>query len=95
MAEYHSRLSIVTKRYVSPHCFDFILKVRQALRLVLHTISTSASRYGRYIEPVLSLSIDFYVRLFIRIHSAPIEVKKAARQVDFLLDSEYTGLNPQ
>ncbi|OJA10564.1 hypothetical protein AZE42_03148 [Rhizopogon vesiculosus] len=49
-----------------------------ALRLVLHTLSTSASRYGRYIEPQLSLSIDFYVRLFVRIHSAPIEVKKVA-----------------
>ncbi|KAL4067985.1 tRNA methyltransferase [Scleroderma citrinum] len=49
-----------------------------ALRLVLNTISTSASRYGRYIEPLLSLSVDFYVRLFVRLHSAPIEVKKAA-----------------
>ncbi|KAJ3491602.1 hypothetical protein NLJ89_g11324 [Agrocybe chaxingu] len=48
-----------------------------ALRLVLHTISTSAGRYGRYIEPLLSLSIDFYVRLFIRVHSSPMEVKKA------------------
>ncbi|KAN0076846.1 tRNA methyltransferase [Tylopilus felleus] len=48
------------------------------LRLVLNTISTSAIRYGRYIEPLLSLSIDFYVRLFVRIHAAPIEVKKAA-----------------
>ncbi|KAF8892558.1 tRNA methyltransferase [Infundibulicybe gibba] len=48
-----------------------------ALRLVLHSISTSASRYGRYIEPLLSLSIDFYVRLFIRIKTSPIEVKKA------------------
>ncbi|KAG2157148.1 tRNA methyltransferase [Suillus clintonianus] len=52
-----------------------------ALRLVLNTMSTSAGRYGRYIEPLLCLSIDFYVRLFVRIHSAPIEVKKAARQV--------------
>ncbi|KAG9318896.1 N2,N2-dimethylguanosine tRNA methyltransferase-domain-containing protein [Chiua virens] len=49
-----------------------------ALRLVLNTISTSASRYGRYIEPLLSLSIDFYVRIFVRVHAAPIEVKKAA-----------------
>ncbi|EGN95938.1 hypothetical protein SERLA73DRAFT_111881 [Serpula lacrymans var. lacrymans S7.3] len=49
-----------------------------ALRLVLNTISTSAGRYGRYIQPLLSLSIDFYVRIFVRIHSAPIEVKKAA-----------------
>ncbi|KAJ7111597.1 tRNA methyltransferase [Mycena crocata] len=48
-----------------------------ALRLVLHSVSTSAARYGRYIEPLLSLSIDFYVRLFIRIRSSPQEVKKA------------------
>ncbi|KAJ7632658.1 N2 N2-dimethylguanosine tRNA methyltransferase [Roridomyces roridus] len=48
-----------------------------ALRLVLHTVSTSAARYGRCIEPLLSLSIDFYVRLFIRIRTAPVEVKKA------------------
>ncbi|KAK1236530.1 RNA methyltransferase tRNA(m5U54)methyltransferase [Marasmius sp. AFHP31] len=48
-----------------------------ALRLVLHTVSTSASRYGRYIEPLLSLSIDFYVRLFIRVNTSPIQVKRA------------------
>ncbi|KAF9564606.1 N2,N2-dimethylguanosine tRNA methyltransferase [Agrocybe pediades] len=48
-----------------------------ALRLLLHTLSTSASRYGRFIEPLLSLSIDFYVRVFIRIQTSPIEVKKA------------------
>ncbi|THU80820.1 N2,N2-dimethylguanosine tRNA methyltransferase [Dendrothele bispora CBS 962.96] len=48
-----------------------------ALRLVLHAVSTSASRYGRYIEPLLSLSIDFYVRLFIRVNSSPAQVKKA------------------
>jgi len=47
----------------------------------------SAARYGRYIQPLLSLSIDFYVRLFIRIQSAPIEVKKAARQVSQQLNS--------
>ncbi|KJA27360.1 hypothetical protein HYPSUDRAFT_212530 [Hypholoma sublateritium FD-334 SS-4] len=48
-----------------------------ALRLLLHTLSTSASRYGRYIEPLLSLSIDFYVRVFVRIQTSPIEVKKS------------------
>ncbi|KAG8934062.1 RNA methyltransferase tRNA(m5U54)methyltransferase [Tulasnella sp. 418] len=48
-----------------------------ALRLVLHALSTTAARYGRYVTPLLSLSIDFYVRLFVRIRTAPIEVKKA------------------
>ncbi|KAG8940829.1 RNA methyltransferase tRNA(m5U54)methyltransferase [Tulasnella sp. 424] len=48
-----------------------------ALRLVLHTLSTSAARYGRFITPLLSLSIDFYVRLFVKVRTAPVEVKKA------------------
>ncbi|KAJ7582668.1 tRNA methyltransferase [Mycena floridula] len=48
-----------------------------ALRLVLHSLSTSASRYGRYVQPILCLSIDFYVRLFVRVHTSPQEVKKA------------------
>ncbi|KAL7283462.1 hypothetical protein ACG7TL_002894 [Trametes sanguinea] len=47
-----------------------------ALRLVLHTLATSAARYGRYVQPLLSLSIDFYVRLFVRVYTAPVEVKK-------------------
>lgn len=48
-----------------------------ALRLLLHTVSTSAARYGRYIEPLVSLSIDFYFRIFVRVHTAPQGVKKA------------------
>ncbi|KZS99834.1 N2,N2-dimethylguanosine tRNA methyltransferase [Laetiporus sulphureus 93-53] len=48
-----------------------------ALRLVLHTILTSIARYGRYIQPLLSLSIDFYVHLFVRIYTSANEVTKA------------------
>lgn len=62
----------------------------KALRLVLHTLSTSASRYGRFIEPLLSLSIDFYVRIFIRVQTSPIEVKKSLVYV--LLDFEEFGM---
>lgn len=52
-----------------------------ALRLVLHSLATSAARYGRYIEPLLSLSIDFYVRLFVRVNSSPTEVKKVSSKI--------------
>lgn len=45
------------------------------MRLILNAIATSAARYGIAIEPLLSLSIDFYVRLFIRIHKSPKDVK--------------------
>lgn len=67
----------------------FESRLPQALRLVLHSISTAASRYGRYIEPLLSLSIDFYVRVFVRIKTAPLEVKKA---VTYALHSASSAL---
>ena len=48
------------------YCHEF------ALRMILHMISTTASRYGKVIEPQLSLTVDFYVRLFIRIKDSPL-----------------------
>ncbi|POW15449.1 hypothetical protein PSTT_02040, partial [Puccinia striiformis] len=47
-----------------------------ALRQVIHSLASSASRYGKQIEPLLSLSIDFYVRIFVRVSHSPAEVKK-------------------
>lgn len=47
-----------------------------ALRLVLHSLATAAARYGRAIEPLLSLSIDFYVRVFVRVRYSAIGVKR-------------------
>ncbi|KPV73149.1 uncharacterized protein RHOBADRAFT_38776 [Rhodotorula graminis WP1] len=55
-----------------------------ALRLVLNALATTAARYGRYIEPQLSLSIDFYVRLFIRVRTAPKEVKALASKTSLV-----------
>lgn len=52
-----------------------------ALRLVLFSLATTAARYGRQIIPLLSLSIDFYVRLFVRVESKPEKVKALARSV--------------
>lgn len=48
------------------------------LRLVLHAIAACAARYGIAIEPLLSLSIDFYVRVFVRVHRSPTQVKYLA-----------------
>ena len=45
------------------------------LRLILHAIATSAARYGIGIEPLLSLNIDFYARVFVRVHHSPADVK--------------------
>lgn len=54
---------------------------------MLNALATTAARYGRYIEPQLSLSIDFYVRLFIRVRTAPKEVKALASCVTPLMMS--------
>lgn len=47
-----------------------------ALRLVHGMIARTAAKYGVSIEPVLSLSIDFYVRVFVRVWHKPIKVKE-------------------
>lgn len=48
------------------------------LRLILHAIGASAGRYGMSIEPLLSLSIDYYMRVFVRVFQSPAEVKLLA-----------------
>lgn len=46
-----------------------------ALRLVLNLLSQSAAKYKKTVEPLLCLSIDFYVRVFVKVKTSPIEVK--------------------
>lgn len=46
------------------------------LRLILNMVATTAAKYGKCIEPLLSLSIDYYARLVIKVRSSPLEVKK-------------------
>ena len=45
------------------------------IRLILHAIETSAAKYGLAMEPLLSLSVDFYSRVFVRIRKSPSMVK--------------------
>lgn len=45
------------------------------LRLIIHSVATAAARHGIAIEPLLSLSIDFYARVFIRVRRSPADVK--------------------
>ncbi len=45
------------------------------LRLILNAIATSGARYGLTIEPLLSLSIDFYTKVFVKVSKSPQAVK--------------------
>lgn len=48
------------------------------IRMILNATAMSAARYGCWIEPLLSLSIDFYARIFVRVRRGPEKVKRLA-----------------
>lgn len=50
----------------------------QALRILLRCIESNATRHGRYIHPLLSISADFYIRVFVRVFTSPLECKKSS-----------------
>ncbi|QDZ20129.1 N2,N2-dimethylguanosine tRNA methyltransferase [Chloropicon primus] len=54
-----------------------------ALRIMLHTLQSHAARYKKYIVPVLSLSVDFYVRVFVRVFTSASLTKEAATRVSY------------
>uniref|UniRef100_A0A8C6VJW5 tRNA (guanine(26)-N(2))-dimethyltransferase n=1 Tax=Naja naja TaxID=35670 RepID=A0A8C6VJW5_NAJNA len=49
-----------------------------ALRIILHSMDLRANCYQRYIVPLLSVSVDFYIRVFVRVFSGPSKVKASA-----------------
>ncbi|KAL3663062.1 hypothetical protein V7S43_012002 [Phytophthora oleae] len=55
-----------------------------ALRMVLQAIESSANRYARHIVPIASCSIDFYVRVFVRVYKSPVNVKKAMTKLSYV-----------
>ena len=47
-----------------------------ALRTLLQTLDSAANKYSRYIVPYMSLAIDFYCRVFVRVFKSPVEVSQ-------------------
>ncbi|KAH7729481.1 Protein TRM-1 [Aphelenchoides avenae] len=52
-----------------------------AIRILLRSIDSHANRYGRYIEPLLSVSIDFYIRCFVRLRTGPSAAKDSVTKL--------------
>lgn len=48
----------------------------------------SARSYKRYIVPLLSLSVDFYVRVFVRVHTSAATIKESATKLAYLYQSQ-------
>jgi tRNA (guanine26-N2/guanine27-N2)-dimethyltransferase len=58
-----------------------------AVRILLYTIATTAGRYGRSIEPVLSVGMDFYVRVFCRVLDSKVPVNDLSLQCGLVYQS--------
>ncbi|KAK6753670.1 hypothetical protein RB195_012949 [Necator americanus] len=52
-----------------------------ALRILLRSIDSHANRYSRYIEPLISISVDFYVRVFVRLYTGARLTKESGTKV--------------
>uniref|UniRef100_H3B3T1 tRNA (guanine(26)-N(2))-dimethyltransferase n=1 Tax=Latimeria chalumnae TaxID=7897 RepID=H3B3T1_LATCH len=50
----------------------------EALRIILHNLEQRANCYQRYIVPLLSISADFYIRVFVRVFTGQAKVKASA-----------------
>ncbi|MEW5313398.1 MAG: hypothetical protein WDW38_004969 [Sanguina aurantia] len=58
-----------------------------ALRILLASIESHANRYKRHIVPLLCLSIDYYVRIFVRVYLSPGDVGNASSKLSYLWQS--------
>jgi tRNA (guanine26-N2/guanine27-N2)-dimethyltransferase len=59
------------------------------LRLIIHAVASSAARYGLHIEPLLSLSIDYYTKIFVRVTKSPQAVKFLAAKTMVAYNCDY------
>ncbi|CAB1121059.1 unnamed protein product [Ectocarpus sp. CCAP 1310/34] len=60
-----------------------------SLRILLHAINTAAGRHRRSVQPVLSVAIDHYVRVFVRVSRSPKAALAAAQEsTSYVLQSE-------
>jgi len=69
----HAKYGAVSLKTKSCHEF--------ALRILLNCIESHANRYGRYIEPLLSLSIDFYCRVFVKVRTGQRKCKESTSKL--------------
>jgi tRNA (guanine26-N2/guanine27-N2)-dimethyltransferase len=62
-----------------------------ALRILLASLERSASRYHRHIVPLISLSMDFYIRVFVRVYTRPEEAKRSLLKLSHVCQCSGCG----
>lgn len=58
-----------------------------AVRILLQSMAVTAAKYGRTIHPILSVGIDFYVRVFVTIHDDKEGVNDLALRLGYVYQS--------
>lgn len=62
-----------------------------AVRILLHTISVSAAKYGRTIKPILSVGMAFYVRVFVEVNNDKRGVTNLSLNIGHVYQSTKCG----
>ncbi|KAI6190670.1 TRNA (guanine(26)-N(2))-dimethyltransferase [Aphelenchoides bicaudatus] len=56
-----------------------------AIRILLRSVQQHAAMYDRYIEPLVCVSVDFYIRCFIRMHTGAQKAKDGSTRLSNVL----------
>ena len=63
------------------YCHDY------AIRMLLYLIASTAGRYGRSMKPILSVGMDFYIRVFVEIYDDKRAVQDLPLKVGMVYQS--------
>ncbi|KAH8739000.1 hypothetical protein FG386_003325 [Cryptosporidium ryanae] len=66
-----------------PYCHEM------SLRLLLNRIITSGAKYQKSVTPLLSVSVDFYVRVFVKVKKSAINCKNISSETGFVLQCTH------
>ena len=55
-----------------------------AVRTLLAAVENAAIKHRRHIVPVISLSIDFYIRVFVRVYTSPLQMKQTPSKLSYV-----------
>jgi tRNA (guanine26-N2/guanine27-N2)-dimethyltransferase len=58
-----------------------------ALRMLLYAIAMTAAKYGRTIKPILSVGMDFYIRIFVEVYDNKKECHDVCLKVGYVYQS--------
>eukprot|EP00878_Enallax_costatus_P040089 GHUV01046073.1.p1 GENE.GHUV01046073.1~~GHUV01046073.1.p1 ORF type:complete len:436 (+),score=123.03 GHUV01046073.1:390-1697(+) len=65
-----------------PYCHE------AAVRILLACLESHANRYKRYIQPLLAVHMDFYIRVFVRVFTSAAEIKASASKQSYIWQSQ-------